>query len=71
MPPTSAAQQRLIFALARQGTPWAVKYLKDAPTMQVVPSGDAIPSPERQYDAEKAQIVKKALKRRGSSNQRN
>lgn len=64
MPPTSSRQQRYIFELAHRGVPWAVKFIKDAPTMQVVGKGQKMPAPKPQYDAEKAQIVKEALRKR-------
>lgn len=64
MPPTSRKQQRFIFAEAHKGVPWAAKFIADAPTMRVQGKGQPMPKPEHQYDAEKAQIVKEALKKR-------
>ena len=65
VPPVSTKQQRLIFALAHKGTPWAAKYIADAPTMRVQRKGQPMPSPEPQYDTEKRQLVKRALRRHG------
>ena len=64
MPPTSRRQQRLIFALAHKGIPWAAKFIADAPTMRVQQKGHPVPKAEHQYDAEKRQLVKEALRRR-------
>jgi hypothetical protein len=64
MPPSSRKQQKLIFALAHKGTPWAAKYVADAPTMRVQQKGKPMPKPEPQYAAEKRRIVKEALRKR-------
>lgn len=50
---------------AHRGVPWAAKFISDAPTMQVVKKGEREPAPKPQYDAEKRQIVKEALKKHG------
>lgn len=50
--------------MAHQGKPWAAKFIADSPTMRVQQKGHPMPKPEHQYDAEKAQIVKEALRKR-------
>lgn len=64
VPPSSRKQQRFIFMEAKKGVPWAAKYVGDAPTMRVQLKGQKQPSPKPQYDTEKRQIVKQALRRR-------
>lgn len=65
MPPVSEKQQRYIFMQAHKGVPWAAKFIKDAPTMQVVKKGRKLPKVKHKYDAEKRALVKEALRNRG------
>jgi len=62
--PYSRKQQRFEFAKAAEGAPWAVKKLRDAPTMRVRRKGQKQAKPKPQYDQAKAAIVKAALRRR-------
>jgi hypothetical protein len=66
VPPTSPAQQRYIFQQARKGAAWAIKYIEDAKTMQVVHKGQKMPPPKRRYDRSKAKLIAEGKRARGS-----
>jgi len=61
--PYSRQQQKFFFAKAEDGTPWAIKKLKTAPTMRVRPKGSPAPHPLKKYDAAKAKVIAKGRKK--------
>jgi hypothetical protein len=64
--PFSRRQQKLIFALAAKGVPWAQKKVRDDRTMKVQPKGAPAPTPDPRYDKSKRELAS-ARGRRGAS----